>query len=67
MAFNQVITELDPSVAPQKYLVDVLEKHRDENGNYTVNDGLIGTLLENVPPFRMAMGLSFLSKLGLEV
>ena len=66
---------LDPSLAPLKYLTDVLERFRDQDGTYTKlvdlqeREGLMKCLLDDElarrSPFQAAMGLVLLSKLGL--
>ena len=71
--YNEV---LDPSLAPLKYLTDVLERFRGQDGTYTKladlqeREGLMKCLLDDElarrSPFQAAMGLVLLSKLGLE-
>ncbi|PPQ85185.1 hypothetical protein CVT25_004192 [Psilocybe cyanescens] len=61
---------LDPLHAPVKYLSEVLEEFRDEQGMYVVNEELTARLVgDDVvlrDPFRAAMGLAFLSRIGVE-
>jgi len=67
---------LDPYAAPLRHLTDVLDPYRDERGTYTrlmdeqqrpalARHLLDESLLER-NPFQAAMGLSLMSKLGLE-
>lgn len=76
-AFTTFYNEaLDPSLAPLKYLTDVLGRFRDQNGTYTKlvdlqeREELMKCLLDDElarrSPFQAAMGLVLLSKLGLE-
>lgn len=67
---------LDPTRAPLKYLTDLLEPFKNENGDYSrlldgeKRDSVLNTLLdeelEAQDPFRAAMGLVMASKLGLK-
>lgn len=69
-------TVLDPLLAPLKHLTDILENFKDEQGTYMPlmqedqHERLMGCLLDERlaerSPFQAAMGLSLLSKLGVE-
>jgi hypothetical protein len=67
---------LDPTRAPLKYLTDLLEPFKNEDGVYSglldgeKRDSVLNTLLDEEleagDPFRAAMGLVMASKLGLK-
>lgn len=67
---------LDPTTAPLKYLTDLLEPFKNEDGVYSglldgeKRDSVLNTLLDEElearDPFRAAMGLVMASKLGLK-
>ena len=67
---------LNPTTAPLKYLTDLLEPFKDEDGVYSglldreKRDSVLNTLLDEElearDPFRAAMGLVMASKLGLK-
>uniref|UniRef100_A0A8H8CLB5 Homeobox domain-containing protein n=1 Tax=Psilocybe cubensis TaxID=181762 RepID=A0A8H8CLB5_PSICU len=68
--YNAEPHPLDPLHAPVKYLTHILDEFRDEQGMYVVNEELKARLVgEDVvarDPFQAAMGLSFLSRIGVE-
>ncbi|KDR82459.1 hypothetical protein GALMADRAFT_825219 [Galerina marginata CBS 339.88] len=77
-SFNEFLqgTPLDPSIAPLKHLTDILGNFKDGHGTYLPlmaeeeRGKLVKCLLDDElverNPFQAAMGLSLLSKLGVE-
>jgi hypothetical protein len=71
-----LVDVLDPTRAPLKYLTDLLEPFKNEDGVYSglldgeKRDSVLNTLLDEElearDPFRAAMGLVMASKLGLK-